>query len=65
MKIAKQNELGFQVKAAILTPLGLYGGNRKTKLPLKANTRIHAPTRTLGNFVVAPKGRMPSDRKLA
>jgi hypothetical protein len=25
MKIAKQNELGFQELAAILSPLGLYG----------------------------------------
>jgi hypothetical protein len=26
-KIGKQNELGFQEMAAILSPLGLYGGN--------------------------------------
>jgi hypothetical protein len=36
-KIAKQNELGFQEMAAILLPLGLYGGNRKSKIPLLAN----------------------------
>jgi hypothetical protein len=36
-KIAKQNELGFQEMAAILSPLGLYGGNRKAKIPLLAN----------------------------
>jgi hypothetical protein len=33
-KIAKQNELGFQEMVDILSLLGLYGGNRKTKLPL-------------------------------
>jgi hypothetical protein len=36
-KIGKQNELGFQEMAAILSPLGLYGGNRKSKIPLLAN----------------------------
>jgi hypothetical protein len=35
--MAKQNELGFQEMAAILSPLGLYGGNRKSKIPLLAN----------------------------
>jgi hypothetical protein len=29
-----ENELGFQEMAAILSPLGLYGGNRKMKQPL-------------------------------
>jgi hypothetical protein len=33
-KNSKVNELGFQEMAAILSPLGLYGGNRKMKLPL-------------------------------
>jgi hypothetical protein len=28
-KIAKRNELGFQELAAILSPLGLYGGRLK------------------------------------
>jgi hypothetical protein len=28
-KIGKQNELGFQEMAAILSPLGLYGGKPK------------------------------------
>jgi hypothetical protein len=36
-KIGKPNELGFQELAAILSPLGLYGGNRKSKMPLLAN----------------------------
>jgi hypothetical protein len=46
-KIAKQNELGFQEMIVILSPLGLYVGNRKTKLPLSPNTRIHTPEGTL------------------
>jgi hypothetical protein len=33
----KTNELGFQEMAAILSPLGLYGGNRKSKIHLLAN----------------------------
>jgi hypothetical protein len=36
-KIGKPNELGFQELAAILSLLGLYGGNRKSKIPLVAN----------------------------
>jgi hypothetical protein len=36
-KIGKPNELGFQELPAILSPLGLYGGNRKSKMPLLAN----------------------------
>jgi hypothetical protein len=36
-KIGKQNELGFQEMAAILSPHGLYGGNRKSKIPLLNN----------------------------
>jgi hypothetical protein len=41
-KIAKQNELGFQEMAVILSPLVLYGGNGQTKLPLRPKTKIHA-----------------------
>jgi hypothetical protein len=33
----KANELGFQSLAAILSPLGLYGGNRKFKMPFPNN----------------------------
>jgi hypothetical protein len=33
----KANELGFQELAAILSPLGLYGGNRKSKIPFSHN----------------------------
>jgi hypothetical protein len=36
-EIAKPNELGFQEMAVILSPLGLYGGNRNFKTPLLAN----------------------------
>jgi hypothetical protein len=36
-KNRKANELGFQEMAAILSPLGLYGGNRKSKMPLLNN----------------------------
>jgi hypothetical protein len=36
-KIAKQNELRFQEIATILSPLRLYGVNRKSKIPLLAN----------------------------
>jgi hypothetical protein len=32
----KTNEIEFQEMAAILSPLGLYGGNLKTKIPLLA-----------------------------
>jgi hypothetical protein len=35
-KIGKQNELGYQEMVAILSPLGLYGGKRKSKIPLLA-----------------------------
>jgi hypothetical protein len=41
------NELGFQVVATILSPLSLYGGNQKTKLPLLRESKIHA---LKGNF---------------
>jgi hypothetical protein len=33
----KANELGFQEMAAILSPLGLYGGNQKSIISLLAN----------------------------
>jgi hypothetical protein len=31
---SKTNELGFEELVAILSPFALYGGNRKTKLPI-------------------------------
>jgi hypothetical protein len=46
---SKTNELGFQEMAAILSPLGLYGGTRKMKLPRKPNTmRTMCGSRTGG-----------------
>jgi hypothetical protein len=34
-KIGTEKELGFQVVVAILSPLSLYGGNRKMSLDFK------------------------------
>jgi hypothetical protein len=60
--MGKQNELGFQEVAAILSPLRLYGGNQKTKLPL---TLGYTPPRgILGNFVVAPSDGCPATANL-
>jgi hypothetical protein len=47
--------------AAILSPLSIYGGNRKMKLPLLHNTRIHAPEGHFGNSCRSTIGRMPGD----
>jgi polyribonucleotide nucleotidyltransferase len=33
----KTNEIGFQEMVAILSSIGLYGGNRNSKMPLLAN----------------------------
>jgi hypothetical protein len=35
--MGKLNELGFQEMAANLSPLGLYAGKKKSKIPLLAN----------------------------
>jgi hypothetical protein len=59
---SKGNELGFEEIAAILSPLGLYGDNQKTKLPIKPNTRIHAPKGRFGNCHRRTIGWMPGDR---
>jgi hypothetical protein len=48
--------------AAILSPLSVYGGNRKTKLPLLHNTRIHAPEGHFENSCRSTIGWMPGDR---
>jgi hypothetical protein len=48
--------------AFILSPLSLYRGNRKTKLPLLHDTRIHAPEGHFGNSRRRTIGRMPNDR---
>jgi hypothetical protein len=50
------------VVVAILSPLGLYGGNRKTKLPQLHNTRIHALEGHFGNSHRSTIRRMPGDR---
>jgi hypothetical protein len=63
-KIAKGTELGFREIVTILSTLGLYGGNRKTKVPLKPNTRIHTPEGHFGNSRRNIIKRMPSDRTL-
>jgi hypothetical protein len=64
-EIRKANELGFQEMAAILSPLGLYGGNLKTKLPLRPKLGYTPTKGTLGNCLHNTMRRMPSDRKLA
>jgi hypothetical protein len=56
-KTRKQNELGFQEVVVILSPLSLYGGNRKTKLPLLHNRR-YTSRRALWEYI----GVAPSDR---
>jgi hypothetical protein len=47
---------------AILSPLSIYGGNRKTKLPLLHNTTIHASEGHFGNSRHSTIRRMPGDR---
>jgi hypothetical protein len=59
---SKSNELGFWEIVAILSPLSIYGGIRKTKLPLLHNTRIHTPEGHFGNSRRSTIGRMPGDR---
>jgi hypothetical protein len=51
--------------AAILSPLGLYGGNRKSKIPLLANYGYMPLKGKFGNLCLRSIGRMPSDRKLS
>jgi hypothetical protein len=46
------NELEFQEMVVILSPLSLYGGNRKTKLLLLHNRRHTHPRRALWDIVV-------------
>jgi hypothetical protein len=48
--------------AAILSPLSLYGGSRKTKLLLLHNTRIHTPEGHFGNSRCSTIRRMLDDR---
>jgi hypothetical protein len=64
-KIGKPNELGFPEVTAILSPLGLYGGNRKSKIPLLANYGYMPLEGKIRILCHRSLGRMPSDRKLA
>jgi hypothetical protein len=48
--------------AAVLSPLSIYGDNRKTKLPLLHKTRIHTPEGHFGNSHRSTIGPMPGDR---
>jgi hypothetical protein len=61
----KANELGFQEMAAILSPLGLYGGNRKFKIPLLANEGYMPLEGEFGNLCHHSIGQIPSDRNHA
>jgi hypothetical protein len=49
---------------AILSPLSLYGDNRKTKIPLKLKLRYTPTKGTLGICLCSTIGRMPGDRTL-
>jgi hypothetical protein len=47
--------------ATILSPLGLYGGNRNSKIPLLTNLGYKPTKGTLGICLHSTIGRMPSD----
>jgi hypothetical protein len=62
--MGKPNELGFQELAAILSPLGLYGGNRKSKIPYYL-IRDTSPSRAKSEiFVIAPSYGCPTTANL-
>jgi hypothetical protein len=50
--------------AAILSPHGLYGGNRKTKIPLLNNLGYKPLKGGFGSLQIFSIGRMPGDRTL-
>jgi hypothetical protein len=50
--------------AAILSPLGLYVGNRKSKIPLLANYGYMPLEGEIGNLCHRSIRRMPGDRSL-
>jgi hypothetical protein len=50
--------------AAILSPLGLYGGNRKSKIPLLANLGYMPLEGEIESLCHCSIGRMPNDRTL-
>jgi hypothetical protein len=49
---------------AILSPLGLYGGNRKSKMPLLANSGYMPLKGGFGSLQIFSIGRMLRDRTL-
>jgi hypothetical protein len=60
----KTNELGFQELVAILSPLGLYGGNRKSKIPFSNNSGYKPLKGSFGRLEAFSIGQMPGDRNL-
>jgi hypothetical protein len=50
--------------AAILSPLGLFGGNRKSKIPFPTNYGYKPLKDGFGSFQAFSIGRMPDDRNL-
>jgi hypothetical protein len=50
--------------AAILSPLGLYGGNRRSKIPFSNNYGYKPLKGGFGSLEAFSIGRMPSDRNL-
>jgi hypothetical protein len=60
----KANELGFQEMAAILSLHGLYGGNRKSEIPLLNNKGYKPLKGGFGSLQIFSIRRMPSDRTL-
>jgi hypothetical protein len=64
MENRKENEVGFQELAAILSPLGSYGGNRKSKIPFSNNYGYKPLKGGFGRLEAFSIGRMPGDRNL-
>jgi hypothetical protein len=60
----KANELGFQGLAAILSPLGLYGCNRKSKITFSNNYEYNPLKGGFGRLEAFSIRRMPGDRNL-
>jgi hypothetical protein len=50
--------------AAILSPLGLYGGNRKSKIPFPSKNRYNPLKGGFRRLQAISIGRMPGDRNL-
>jgi hypothetical protein len=60
----KTNKLGFQGLTAILSPLGLYGGNQKSKIPFSNNYGYKPLKGGFGRLEAFSIGQMPGDRTL-